>query len=362
MKAKPNPRRLPLRGPAFICYAGCALLSLAAVLAAPAATTSADKPKPVAPAADNAKAPGADSDYRASLVLVEGKSGKGSAFIMQMKGHKYLVTNAHVLAGIRDAHFKPLDNTALKLVQAMIAVGHDIVMLTVLDGGTGIPAADSVETEVAMDDTVVVPGNAGGQGVVNLVKGAIIGIGPDRIEVSAPIEPGSSGSPIIHVNSGKVIGIATYLIEFSDRRSKEKKVRRFGYRLDSVRQWQAIDWGRFYADADRAEKVHKSTLELFEAVHDAVEDVVAGFRRSPQSYESPAIRQAMETFYVTARQNPAGTEQAMKNLFAGLRTASANDLRTAKAAFTYDYFKRQVEDEERARLALTANPKIYTHD
>ena len=349
-----NPIRLPVRSNASTRAVWCALLATAL-----AGALSAAAPAPAEPTADRGKTAGSAADYRGGLVLVEGKSGKGSAFIAEMKGRKYLVTNAHVLAGIRDAHFKPLDNTVLKLGPGMIAVGHDIVMLTVLDGGTGIPAAESVPADAAIDDAVLVPGNAGGQSVVNMVKGVIVGIGPDRIEVSAPIEPGSSGSPIIHVGSGKVIGIATYLMELSDRRSKEKKVRRFGYRLDSVKQWQRIEWGQFYTEADRAEKMHKSTVEFFEAVSDAVEDVVAGFRRSAQSYESPAIRQAMERFYVTARQNPGDAEQAMKNLFAGLRTASANDLRAAKSAFSYDYFKRQVDDEERARHALTSNPKIY---
>ena len=62
--------------------------------------------------------------------------------------------------------------------------------------------------------------------------------------MDALIEPGNSGGPIIHLRSGKVIGVATYAT-CSDKLSGEKAARRFGYRLDTVALWQHIDYKQF---------------------------------------------------------------------------------------------------------------------
>ena len=70
---------------------------------------------------------------------------------------------------------------------------------------------DQSRISVKIGDAIVVLGNSGGGGVVTKLEGKLVGIGPDRIEVSAEFIPGNSGSPIIHVPTGKVIGIATYL-------------------------------------------------------------------------------------------------------------------------------------------------------
>src|SRR6266540_5620288 len=51
--------------------------------------------------------------FRSDPVVIEGKSGNGSGFIASIKGRKFLVSNAHVLAGIRGPRLKLLDNSPL---------------------------------------------------------------------------------------------------------------------------------------------------------------------------------------------------------------------------------------------------------
>ncbi len=292
--------------------------------------------------------------FRSDLVVIEGKSGNGSGFIASIKGRKFLVSNAHVLAGIRGPRLKLLDNSPLKLGAASVAVGHDIVIFAVIEGGTGIPTVNSTPTETTIGDAVVVTGNAGGMDVVTALQGELVGIGPDRVEVSAAIELGSSGSPIIHMDSGKVIGVATYLTAdppSSDRRlafSRFGNVRRFGYRLDSVQTWQAIDWRRFYAEADRIDQIKKTTAELCEAAQERV----LRFRHPTSGYEVPAIRQAMEKYATTVKQYPERAEQAAVNLLASLRVASQADIMAARGTFTYDFFRREFETEEHTREEL----------
>src|SRR6266446_4669617 len=89
--------------------------------------TSPGAEKPVV-AADKKKGAELVRSFRSDLVIVEGKSGRGSAFIGIIKGRKFLITNAHVIAGIKEPHFKSLDNAPVSLDSAAaVAVGHDIV-------------------------------------------------------------------------------------------------------------------------------------------------------------------------------------------------------------------------------------------
>jgi hypothetical protein len=297
--------------------------------------------------------------FRSDLVLVEGKSGRGSAFIGVIKGRKFLITNAHVMAGVKGAHFKTLDNGPLKLdPAAAVAVGHDIVIWGVAEGGTGMPIMGGAATNAAIGDAVLVPGNVGGEGVVNAVEGEIVGIGPNLIEVSAPIEEGSSGSPVIHVNSGKVLGVATYLTVKSLRSSQDSSgsakptVRRFGYRLDSVPQWQPINWSRFYSEAEVIEKADNTTTELIQVLADL--QVSARARRANRTFafDTPEIRTALDSYYADLLSGAGDGSGAGRNLLASLRTASQNGVPTARASLTYDYFKRQFEQEEARRKEL----------
>ena len=94
---------------------------------------------------------------------------------------------------------------------------------------------DNLNANVAVGDEVWVLGNAEGAHVVTPIAGKLVGIGPNLVEVDAPFVPGNSGSPIIHKRTGKVIGVATYVIQraadAAPGLSLPTAVRRFGYRV-----------------------------------------------------------------------------------------------------------------------------------
>jgi len=107
---------------------------------------------------------------------------------------------------------------------------------------------------------VVVAGNAEGGGVINTIKGKIVGLGPQLVEVDAPFSAGQQWEPDRAFETGKVIGVATYLtIKKYDAATKEvlkaPVVRRFGYRLDSVKTWQPVNWPAFYAQAAEVQAI-----------------------------------------------------------------------------------------------------------
>jgi Trypsin-like peptidase domain len=288
-------------------------------------------------------------EYRDGLVFVEGKAGKGSGFIAEVKGKKFLFTNAHVLAGIKNAKFELLDRTPVQIGASFAAVGHDMVAVTVLAGGTALPSVASVDKETSIGDDVVVLGNAEGAGVVNLLQGKLTGIGPNLVEVDAPFVPGNSGSPIIHVPTGKVIGIATYLT-IKKTGPREEKVRRFGYRLDSVQKWQPIEWNRFYAEADAMSGIEKTTGEFVKLLNDFGRN-----GRPTREYEAPAIRAALDNFNRSRSQRGGQREadRAVETLLMSLKSASQSDVTVAKTRFAYDFFIRQLDDEARDREEIS---------
>jgi hypothetical protein len=286
------------------------------------------------------------ADKSESLGAAEPEEGGGSGFITEIGGRKYLVTNAHVMAGNRSASLRLLDGTRLVLGKAMIAIGHDLLAISVSEAGAAIPAAESVETEAKVGDAVVALGNPGGHGVVTLAQGELVGIGPNRIEIIAPVEHGNSGGPIIHLASGKLIGVTTELRH--DRLIKGGvKLRLFGYRLDSAHAWQAVEWSQFYAEAEAMGNIEKASAELKRAADEIQLASHLGGRR--YAYDTPQIRTALESYFLAARQNPRNAESAATNLLRTLRSASDGGLASARAKLTYDYFRRQLDQEERGR-------------
>jgi hypothetical protein len=294
-------------------------------------------------------------DYRNDLVLIEGKTGRASGFIADWNGRKYLVSNAHVLADIKTPRYRLLDNSPLKLGEAIVAVGHDIIMVNVIEGGKGIPTVRFGEAEAGFGDEVVVPGNAGGESVVNPLQGEVVGIGADRMEISAPIEPGSSGSPIIHVPSGKAVGVATYLtikpsVSLSGTNaSRELQVRRFGYRLDTILRWQKVDWIPFYAEADELRRIEHTSYELLTAFWD-----LGSASRTNQDrhlYDSRALSSAIDQYFLALNQGTGQAKVALKDLIASLRAVSQSDV-TARRPFTYDCLRRRFEEEAAWRKGI----------
>jgi hypothetical protein len=309
-------------------------------------------------AEDRARAAQLLQDYRNDLVLIEGKTGKASGFIADWNGRKYLVSNAHVLADIKAPRCRLLDNSPVKVgqaSQAIVAWGHDIIMVSVTEGGKGIPTVHFGEAEARFRDEVVVPGNAGGESVVNPLEGEVVGIGADRFEISAPIEPGSSGSPIIHVRSGKAVGVATYLtikpsVSFSGTNVlRELQVRRFGYRLDTIPGWDKVDWTSFYAEADQLRKIEHTSYELLTAFWD-----VGSASRSNQDrhlYDSRALSSAINQYFLALNQRPDEAKGALRDLIASLRAVSLGDV-TARRPFSYDCFRRRFEEEATWRKGI----------
>jgi len=284
--------------------------------------------------------------YRNSIVFVTGSAGAGSGFIATDGMSNYLVTNVHVEEGLADAEFQALDGTVVKGGTAAMAVGEDLYRMKYPDGGRRFELMKDVDTNVSIGDEVVVLGNAEGAGVVNTLYGKVVGLGPNLVEVDAPFVPGNSGSPIVHLKTGKVIGVATYA-RFEGMAmffGGSETVRRFGYRLDSVKTWQGVEPVEFRKEATLIGELEKRTDEIGQAFSsigmeggpvDAADlsDAITTWRKAAMAKKKNKSGKWVK--------NENGKKEAGRTLVAILHDACESDVTAAAGKFTYDYFKQE---------------------
>jgi hypothetical protein len=209
------------------------------------------------------------------LVLINGAGGQGSGSIMLIDGQPLLVTNAHVLSGNSQVTFSRVDGTAIKVEKFGVAQQADLATFTQTTATGGLEIMKNVAAGANIGDKVVVLGNSQGLNVITEISGRIVGIGPNDVEVDARFVAGNSGSPIIHVKSGKVIAVATLvrwgMVDRTVRDSQFAVGRRFGTRIDTVKTWENPAWAAFQQEAQVVNGVHKQSQGLYRIYQDSAE-------------------------------------------------------------------------------------------
>ncbi len=154
-----------------------------------------------------------------SVVLViayddKGKEiGKGSGFFIR-NGH--VITNYHVLEGADSAEIK-LGTGKVYSVERIIAADEnaDLIEASVNVPRTSIRSLVVSDTTPKVGEKIVVIGNPLGL-EKSVSDGIVSAIRNDEqlgqvIQITAPISPGSSGSPVVNLK-GEVIGVISFLI------------------------------------------------------------------------------------------------------------------------------------------------------
>jgi S1-C subfamily serine protease len=136
----------------------------------------------------------------------------GTGFFISSDG--YLVTNAHVIAGAmnKNAVTVTANNGTRYTVESLAYLDKeaDIAILKVDCNDVPYLQPETAEN-VAEGQAVLVIGNPEGlQGTVSNGLVAAIRKNPNLIQITAPISPGSSGSPVLN-EEGRVIGVAAQI-------------------------------------------------------------------------------------------------------------------------------------------------------
>lgn len=189
-----------------------------------------------------------------SVATVEGDEGSGTGFLCEMDGKKYFVTNRHVAKqrGRMTAYY--LDGKKMEFgLDSIIEVAEnrDLVRFEIQSERQFMKLSDKIPD---IGDAIEFYGNAGGGKVVTVTAGKILAIGQERIEIDCSIQGGNSGSPLVRVADGCVIGVTT--ISTFNRLSGDaskvgtrydpnvKLTREFAVRFSGV-TWESMSYGKF---------------------------------------------------------------------------------------------------------------------
>jgi serine protease Do len=288
-------------------------------------------------------------EQMSGIVLIEGDGGTATGFMTKIRGVDFVVTNLHVLSGNKKISLKTLRGEEIPMLGIFGAAGSDIALIRITSGQGDLRLAEDVFKTSKIGDKVVVVGNRRGGGVATQLAGNIMGIGPTRVEVNANFEPGNSGSPIMNLTTGEVVGVASYsetrrieVEESGDKAAKPsgteteatKKVEKrwFGYRVDSVTKWEAIDLEKLNAQSERVEKFH----ELSDALVDVLKMNFNDARRHPR------LNATIFAFEARLRAAGGGSLAAgteVKDFFRVIRTLSEDGVNDLKNGDYYDYFR-----------------------
>lgn len=185
-----------------------------------------------------------------SVVVITGDMGSGTGFIVEMDGATWLMTNEHVVSG--QGRIKASTLSGKRIIptdRVDIAINRDLIRYKIEGGYKALKWRSS---ELAMNEPVWVFGNSDGSGVVTSISGYIIGLGPDKIEVSARFVSGNSGSPVVDKN-GDVVGVATFAeskrnyTDWAKVGTRFNEVRRFAETIGGV-EWEPFGYQQYLDD------------------------------------------------------------------------------------------------------------------
>ena len=140
--------------------------------------------------------------------------GQGSGFFISTQGH--LITNYHVVEGAYSANIITMAGKTYPVKGIMAKdVEGDVAKLLIDVPDSEIPVLELANVLPSVGEDIAVVGNPLGlestvsRGIVSAIRE--IPIFGNIVQISAPISPGSSGSPVLNMK-GQVIGVATFIL------------------------------------------------------------------------------------------------------------------------------------------------------
>ncbi|MBM4284509.1 MAG: tetratricopeptide repeat protein [Deltaproteobacteria bacterium] len=154
-----------------------------------------------------------------TVVFIQASCGRGkirstgTGFFLNARGH--LVTNYHVLRGKDQATVKTKEGKVYPITRILAEdKAGDLILAEVDLGGATVPFLQVSRELPRMGEQVVIVGNPKGleqtatEGIVSAIR-ELPRVREGRlVQISAPISPGSSGSPVVNLK-GVVVGVVS---------------------------------------------------------------------------------------------------------------------------------------------------------
>jgi len=300
--------------------------------------------------------------YTASFVSIEGDPRSGIGFIAQLKDGIALVTQARVIDGETRFSARTGSGTPIHEDHLLFADTADIARIGDAKLTSGLAIADPVDGLVNIGDEVVVLGNNNGSGTAVPIPGRVTAIGPDAVDIDAPFAPGDSGGPVIHVKTGKVIGVAAYLrirqIDPDDESGSAMRVieRRCAYRLDTIAHWNEVDPQTFAREGAAISPLALRTRWLARLSDDL--DAHGAVHYDDYLQDNNPLRDLVGRFRddMIDRKSHGGTFlEAKQNFLFFAADDCTNDIFSLRPqAFTTPYYQRRLQQLIRERQELAA--------
>ncbi|MEO2205489.1 trypsin-like peptidase domain-containing protein [Paenibacillus pabuli] len=153
------------------------------------------------------------------VVTIESSGGLGSGFLYNDKGD--VITNAHVVEGSKEVTVRTLNHEEYQGTVIGIGEETDVAVVRVPDLQKHTPLTIAKSKAETGDEVLALGSPLGLENTVT--TGIISGVGrsfeiPPYIysnlyQISAPITHGNSGGPLIHAETGEVLGINSAVVE-----------------------------------------------------------------------------------------------------------------------------------------------------
>lgn len=227
-----------------------------------------------------------------AVLVIEGDQSVGTGFIVSTGGKYYIYTAAHVFSGNSKLTIRNNSGTTFRKFGPLEAAeGADLIRMEILEKVTDSFTLFPPESDLQINTHIAALGNGGGNGVIALEKGSILGTSADSLEVDAGIIQGNSGGPVVELSSSKAVGLVTHLTsarkdQWSEG-TRQGEIRRFACRLNKEWQWKPMNIGTFLANAKAVEDYDNLTKICFAVA--SLRPSEEGLRVSADSKESPAL-------------------------------------------------------------------------
>lgn len=303
---------------------------------------------------------------KSGIVAIMGTNGSATGFLATIQGKVFLVTNVHVIAGMDKPTIITMSGDEIKLGPVFTGRGHDIAIspiANVPENCKPLTFNEAPALAVHNNDKIVVCGNSEGRGTMLETYGTVIALGPKLVELNCPFYEGNSGSPVFHIPTRTVIGVTSHAtiqdIEKSSPLSKASRssdqsaiksdTRYFGYRFDSVKNWERVNLNVLrkqnevfdgYKQKLQIIRQHFSSdgkLTLDITIYKEFADIIGAYKKELSNLANPAARRR--------------AEKNMYDKLARMCTNEASRLKALKTMSAYDDM-RDTYQQEFERLAL----------